>query len=414
MFDEVGWLELGRKLAGYDMSCGSDAEVCAATVAAERLQSFASVMLAHGLCELDIRSVTDTEYGMTAASWVAREAGIPGGVARRQLRMGRCLRDLPVVDDAAADGLLSSHHVAALTDARNPRVADALEGMQDEIVALAEGARFETWRSDVRRIVELLDEDGGHDPAEDLATNRLSMAKTLDGVLALAGQLTGEHAIAFEHAIEAKADDLFRRFSADHDVCRDVEVPTRATLRALALVELVREARSVDLTSTRPPRPEATVVVLAEEPDTSPADQAGTRLQDGSTRTLLCDPDLFAVVVDSLGVPLDLGRHVRLATAAQRRAIAARDGGCVFPGCDAPIAWTDNHHIRHFEHGGTTDIANLAALCRRHHGVSHRKGWTMHATSDGWFSWQTPTGLTFWSQRHGRRRSDPPPPPNRG
>ena len=138
-------------------------------------------------------------------------------------------------------------------------------------------------------------------------------------------------------------------------------------------------------------------------------DANGVLLPDGSVRTLCCDPDLFAVIVDSLGVPLDLGRHVRLATTAQRRAIAVRDGGCCFPGCDLPAHWTDCHHIDLWDTGGETNVDRLAPLCRRHHSVTHRKGWHMFATDDAWFWWRTPTGRTFWSQRHGRRRRGPTP-----
>jgi hypothetical protein len=320
------------------------------------------------------------------------------------------LRDLPVIDDAAADGAISVDHVAAIADARNPRVADALVGLQPDMVSLADGAIFEAWRADVRMLVALADEDGGYDPAQDLATNKLSMAETIDGTLHLSGQLVGEQALTVKHAIDTGADDLFRRFSADHDHYPDVEVPNRPTLRALALADLLRAGGAVDITATRPPRPEVTVVVRADEPGAPTTSVTGARLQDGTTRTLCCDPDLYAVVVDSLGVPLDLGRHVRLASTAQRRAVAARDGGCVFPGCDAPIAWTDHHHVDHYERGGPTDVRNLAALCRRHHGITHRTGWDMYATPDGWFQWRTPSGHTFGSQRHGRQRSGPAPP----
>jgi hypothetical protein len=375
-----------------------------------RLLSLLTIALAHVLCELDARGVTETENGLTASSWLAREAAIPGRVARRHLVTGRVLRDLPVIHDAAADGVISADHVAAIADVRNPRVADALVGLQPEIVALAEGAIFEAWRADVRMLVALADEDGGHDPARDLATNKLSIAETLDGIVHLSGQLIGEHALTVKHAIDTKADDLFRRFAADNEQCPDIEVPQRATLRALALADLLRAGGAVDLMATRPPRPEVTLVVRADEPDARPTTINGARLQDGTTRTLCCDPDLYAVVVDSLGVPLDLGRHVRLASTAQRRGVAARDGGCVFPGCDAPIAWTDNHHVEHHRNGGATAVENLASLCRRHHGITHRKGWEMHATPGGWFWWRTPTGQTFASQRHGRRRTGPAPP----
>src|SRR4051794_970353 len=234
MFDSVGFVEAGRKIAGADPGACGDDELCAAAVALAQLISLVSTGLGHVLCELDARGVTETEHGLTAASWLAREAGIPGRVARRHLAAGRVLRDLPVVDDAAVDGVLSAEHVSAIADVRNPRVADALVGLQPEIVALAEGAIFEAWRADVRILIALADEDGGHDPSRDLATNKLSMAETLDGVLHLSGQLVGEHALTVKHAIDTKADDLFRRFAADHDQCPDIEVPNRPTLRALA------------------------------------------------------------------------------------------------------------------------------------------------------------------------------------
>jgi hypothetical protein len=33
----------------------------------------------------------------------------------------------------------------------------------------------------------------------------------------------------------------------------------------------------------------------------------------------------------------------------------------------------------------------------------------MHATGDGWFYWTTPSGHSFWSQRHGKQRTGPTP-----
>ena len=115
---------------------------------------------------------------------------------------------------------------------------------------------------------------------------------------------------------------------------------------------------------------------------------------------LLCDPIITVLVVDLLGVPLDMGRKIRLANRDQRRALARRDGGCIFPGCDCPASWCDAHHVIWWEHHGPTDIWNLALLCRYHHGVTHRRGWTMTATGGDWFTWTTPSGDTLHSQRH--------------
>jgi hypothetical protein len=402
---------LGRRIAGMNPAGGSDDEVCVAMVAFAELASLASAGLAHMAAEADIRGVCDREYGLSTASWLARETGLPTVVARSHVKVGSVLATrLGEVDAAVVDRAITSHHAKVLADVCSPRVTDAVAGMQPELIALAQGCSFERWRAEVRGIVELLDQDGGHDPNQDLASNTLSVADTIDGVTHLAGRLVGEHALGVTAAIDAKADELFRRFSTDRDQCPDIVVPPRATLRALALAELCRDGQATDVGSSRPPRPEITLVVQADEPDTTTS-PTGARLADGTTRTLRCDADLYAVVVDSLGVPLDLGHAIRSANLAQRRAMAVRDGGCVFPGCTLPPQWCDAHHLDLYRNGGRTDVTRMASLCRHHHGVTHRTGWHMHATDDGWYHWQTPTGRTFWSQRHGRTRPGPAPPP---
>jgi len=88
-------------------------------------------------------------------------------------------------------------------------------------------------------------------------------------------------------------------------------------------------------------------------------------------------------VLGSAGQVLDLGRSQRLFTAALRRALALRDGGCAFPGCDRPPAWYDCHHIGFYADGGTTSLDNGVLLCGHHHGVVHRDGWTIHLATDG-------------------------------
>jgi len=141
----------------------------------------------------------------------------------------------------------------------------------------------------------------------------------------------------------------------------------------------------------------------------------GTPLPHGCADHLLCDAAFTAVIRNSLGVPLDHGRTIRFANRAQRRALRVRDGGCIFPGCDAEPHWTDAHHLIEWHLDGLTDIANLASLCRHHHGVIHRTGWTLTPNRDGWFTITTPTGQTLHSQRRGRqqtpaeRRSGDPP-----
>jgi Domain of unknown function (DUF222)/HNH endonuclease len=81
--------------------------------------------------------------------------------------------------------------------------------------------------------------------------------------------------------------------------------------------------------------------------------------------------------------PLEVGRTSRVVSAAQRSALAVRDGGCGFPGCGRPLGWCEAHHLRHWLHGGPTDLANLALLCRAHHRAVHEGGWRLTRDPDG-------------------------------
>jgi hypothetical protein len=60
---------------------------------------------------------------------------------------------------------------------------------------------------------------------------------------------------------------------------------------------------------------------------------------------------------------------------ALRRALALRDLGCAFPGCDRPICWCRAHHMWHWANGGPTDLDNLTLLCGHHHRAVHHDGW---------------------------------------
>jgi catechol 2,3-dioxygenase-like lactoylglutathione lyase family enzyme len=48
-----------------------------------------------------------------------------------------------------------------------------------------------------------------------------------------------------------------------------------------------------------------------------------------------------------------------------------------------PLAWCEAHHLRHWLHGGPTDLANLALLCRIHHRAVHEGGWRLARGPDG-------------------------------
>jgi hypothetical protein len=110
---------------------------------------------------------------------------------------------------------------------------------------------------------------------------------------------------------------------------------------------------------------------------------AGGLLGAGAVRRMCCDAELIRVVMSADGEVLDLGRITRVPSAAQRRALVIRDGGCVFPGCDLPASRCDAHHLRWWSAGGRTDLANLALVCAFHHRCVHEGGWQLDRKPNG-------------------------------
>jgi hypothetical protein len=94
-----------------------------------------------------------------------------------------------------------------------------------------------------------------------------------------------------------------------------------------------------------------------------------------------CDADLTPVIVDHHGVPLALGRTTRLASDDQRIALTIRDTCCVM--CGRPAQWCQAHHIRFWEHGGHTDLINLALVCGECHRLVHHGDWQLLMGDDG-------------------------------
>jgi len=95
-----------------------------------------------------------------------------------------------------------------------------------------------------------------------------------------------------------------------------------------------------------------------------------------------CSTGYVPVTVDGGGNPLNVGREQRLFTAKQRIALAIRDGGCRWRGCDRPASYGEAHHIDEWERDrGRTDIDRGILLCRYHHMTLHHGGWRI--TRDG-------------------------------
>jgi hypothetical protein len=92
-------------------------------------------------------------------------------------------------------------------------------------------------------------------------------------------------------------------------------------------------------------------------------------------RHVACAGAIQRVVFDGQDQIIALHSLQRVFTPHQRRAIAARDGGCIIPGCRVPAHWCEVHHVQEHARGGPTHTGNGVTLCWHHHRTLDTSGW---------------------------------------
>jgi hypothetical protein len=382
-------------VVSLDVSAMSDDQLLDLVPVLERVRRVVEATLGSSLGELDVRGTTDERFGHRTGQWFAMTMNCSVGEAKKRVQVGRRLRRLEFVSGAFTDGSISFEHARVVSDLATPRNTRIVDDLQVDLVGLAVVLPFERWRAEAKGLVDLADGDGSFRPGPENST--LRMTTGFGGSVELAGTLTALDGAALREAVEAEADRLRLRYRDEQRTGITDTVPTRAELLAEALASLVRQGLVAARGSKdgRGPVTELTLIANAADP------LGNDDLPESTVRTLCCDPVIRAVVLDSLGNPVDLGRTTRIVPKGLRRALEVRDGGCTFPGCDAPSSWCDLHHVVHWADGGPTSAENLASLCRHHHGVTHRRGWEMTADPhmQHRFTWTRPDGNVLRSQR---------------
>jgi hypothetical protein len=336
--------------------------------------------------------------------WLAWQCGMSPGAAREHVRVARALGALPVTAAAFEHGRLSYSKVREIT-----RVADA--ATEIELVELA----THTTASQLARVVRAWRRSDAVDDEVVAEKRSFQWHWDDDGMLTLQVRMDGESGAALLAAVESLAERDARREraaasqaaakraaakptgaraaagqageaagsaagSADAGSCAaDPEAFPRermAARRCRALAQLAQAAADAGRRAGDPPRREVVVHVDADVlADDAAAGKAclegGPALHPAQVRRMLCEASL-TVIVERDGEPLALGRRRRLATRAQRRALLARDGGCVRPGCtETRIERLHAHHLRPWRLGGRTDVSGMVLLCDVDHGLVH-------------------------------------------
>lgn len=338
---------------------------------------------------------------------------VSGGTARRESARARVATSMPQLGDALVAGTIGGEHLDALARASaglDENEQAALRARQPELASAAERLPVDAFGRLVRGEIDRIRRDHGLRRALDQqARSEFRSWVGNDGLGHFRGSLDPERFAVLRGAVDREVSALAN--ASDGTVAKD------ANTAAAALVELVSHGNG------RRGRTHLTIVVDADTVLSGPHDTTVCELGDGAAvppeimQRLTCDALIRRVIVDTNGVPLEVGRAARTATNVQWAAMAAEHATCRWPGCCQPISRCQAHHIQVWEKGGGTDLANLVPLCSRHHHAVHEGRWTVRLLPDRTLRVWRPDGvhhadaptnrLERWiDDRERRRRGD--------
>ncbi len=346
-----------------------------------RNQVDAAVTSAIGALDQAAEKAPDGEVTMalSCATWLSHNLQISSSAAHAQVHLARRLPSLPATAAAFQRGELSPQHASVIVRGVEAVERGCGEAGPAEALLLQE-ARQRDPRDLLRWGLSLLhrlapqemvaEEEGRH------RRRYLRLSEAFDGGYELEGYLDPEGGATLKTALNGLLGPRPRQ---------DRRSPGQR--RADGLVELAtRVLDGGELPVRGGQRPDLTVTASLETLRGDAGAPAalldwGFPISGQALRRIARDAEITPVLLSPRGDPLHVGRKYRTATAKMSRALALRDGRCVWPGCDRPPEWCQRRHEVPWASGGKTEVEGMSLLCVRHHRRLSR-GWRLERLPD--------------------------------
>lgn len=389
-------MELLAELTRLTVSFGelSDPDFLAAVQSIE--QAGRAVDSARALAAAELARRSDPALGYaglavregyrTPDRMIAILTGSSRAAAAQRLRVGAAMSDLSLGSLPIDQADVIARTLAELPD------SPARGAAVDQLLSAAKETDANTLAIHARAAREALEEPSALDAETALRSQRyLRIGPEIDGLRRLSGVLDPESAAVVVSAFDAVTSPRRGgpRFVESEIAAAELAADERSDgqLRVDALVDLIRVASAVgDKPVLGAARPAVRVVIAArdlERDGFAQLEGVAAPISAATARRIACDAGMLPVVLGTDGEVLDLGRTARVFSPAQRIALAVRDGGCRWPGCDRPPSWCEAHHLDEWSHGGATDLNNGVLLCRHHHLLIHNNGWKVLRSENG-------------------------------
>jgi hypothetical protein len=324
----------------------------------------------HTIGAFDTAQGYELDDARSTQAWLRARLRLHPRDAAQLVGLARQLRQLPVVDEAFTAGQISQQHAAVIARTARQAGVEHVTPVEPHLVELARVDDPARLRIAAQHLRYCVDPDGaGRDAVKAYEKRELSMAQTLDGMVAVQGMLDPVSGATVLAAVDALTPPP-----------RDEDPRTHGQRRADALTEICRRAlEGGQLPEVSGEKPHLLVTLSYESLigrlRAAPAnlDWVGP-ISAAEARMLACDCAVIPAVLDGAGEVLDIGRKDRVWPVAIARAIGLRDQTCRHTGCQVLAQHCDIHHRRHWADGGPTSYDNGILACRYHHTRIHKYG----------------------------------------
>jgi hypothetical protein len=315
--------------------------------------------------------------GLLAGAWLSQSLRTTGADRTTLACVGQVLPTLPHLCDAARSGLISWSEVRPICLAAARLTMDDRRQLDLQLVAEPAALPAMTPGELLALCDQVIDELHPkrlqRDEAAEFTSQWVAFRPRFDGTGQIHGDLDAVTFTDIADRVEGLADQL----PSPPDRPDDPRWRSRGHRQALALHALVTRDGS-----DRPGTSAHMLVTLDSDRDAAILHhRRGARAMSAAQLARLLARAEIRTILTTGGIPLKVGRTRRYATPAQRDAAFALWGSCAWPGCDAPPAACDLHHVQAFDDDGPTDDDNLVPLCAIHHHAITHGHWTL--TLDG-------------------------------
>ncbi len=391
-------------LAAFETWSLTGAELREATAAAQKARTSLDAFLARAAGSADDMGLAKDEGKTSTTAWLADVTGITKGEASKLVALSKVTTKL--TGAAWTFGTISTDQASVIMKAVHglPNWVGETERTDAEthLIKLAGEHNLDDLKRLANRLMEVIDPDGADELlgkkllAEEQRAwdaTRLSMRRRGDGTTAGKFLLPDADAGVLRAAVEGIIAPRRTKTNATRHgmAVGDFNALPRDQRMGLAFTELINHLPTESLPKAGGLAATVAVTIDIDDLRTGQGvatNTSGTAISAAKAQRLACNAHLVALYLDSDSRVIDHGMTKRLFDRHQRLALAVRDGGCVWSGCDRPPAWCEAHHLNFWSENGPTDLDNAALFGHFHHfllheGLLHEGEWTARMAPDG-------------------------------